>query len=243
MQTTFFGLTEGGVSALFGSLGSSSGSSGSGSILAEYSSIKNGSYKKLLKAYYNMDSSSESGKVTSNISTSVDSNKVLANIKDASDELSSVANELFTNGKDSVFIKNEAGEYDKEAIYKKVNSLVDAYNELVDVAGDSKTSSVVNKLESIESTTNINSRLLAKVGITKNAKGELVVDKEKFMEANMETVKSLFNGVGSYGYQISTSASYINYMADRETTKASTYNAFGNYNYNYSSGSIYDSWF
>ena len=59
----------------------------------------------------------------------------------------------------------------------------------------------------------------------------------------MNTVKSLFNSTGSYGYSVSAQASMIDYAAERESSKANTYTVSGTYSNAYSTGSILDSMF
>lgn len=52
-MSTFFGINSSAVSTLFSS--ASSAKSGTTDILSDYYSIRNGSYKKLLNAYYSID--------------------------------------------------------------------------------------------------------------------------------------------------------------------------------------------
>ena len=59
----------------------------------------------------------------------------------------------------------------------------------------------------------------------------------------MASVKSLFNGNGSFAYRVSTYASFMNYAAEQEADKAATYTFDGNYGNTYSSGSLFDSLF
>ena len=56
----------------------------------------------------------------------------------------------------------------------------------------------------------------------------------------MNNVKTLFNGQGSYGYQISARASMVNYNAGVELSKSNTYTNVGSYSYNYSAGDIFN---
>ena len=57
------------------------------------------------------------------------------------------------------------------------------------------------------STTIANSKQLAKIGITMKNDGTLSLDKDTFMKADMNTVKNLFQGNGSYGYRVSAQSS------------------------------------
>jgi len=78
---------------------------------------------------------------------------------------------------------------------------------------------------------------LEKIGITVNKDDTLSIDKDTFLEADMTKVKNLFNGTGSYGYNVGVKASMVDYYAQYEASKANTYGSSGYYNYNYSYGS------
>ena len=67
-----------------------------------------------------------------------------------------------------------------------------------------------------------------------------VGSEKAFKSADMTTVSSLFHSTGSYGYQISASASMIYYYADLESTKSNTYQGNGTYTYNYATGELYN---
>ena len=257
----FYGLTDvNAANTLFSSLGSSSSrygsvsTGGSNNILADYASIRNGSYYKLLKAYYkdvdSSGSSSLSQMVNSSTSISKDSTKKLARIEDSAEELKEAADAMLSKGKDNVFqkvdVKQEDGtvkqDYDKDAIYKMVNKFVDSYNSLLEETEDANTKSVTRNVSQMENLTEINKKALDKIGITVKKDGSLSIDKDEFMKADMENVKKLFNGTGSYGYSVSAKASMVDYYAQNEASKANTYGSSGAYNYNYTYGSNYSSY-
>lgn len=254
----FFGVHDPGtVSSLFSSLNTSSrsGSVSPTSFLADYASIRGGSYFKLLKTYYNSDDNSRVAKLaekTTKSTTSVakDETKKLTKIENSAEALKSSADALITKGSNSVFakkeIKQEDGtvktDYDREAIYNKVNDFVKNYNGLLDQAEDTNTKSIQRNLEQMTSLTDSREKTLNKIGITVNKDDTLSIDKDTFLKADMETVKNLFNGAGSYGYSVSSKASMIDYQAQHEASKANTYGRAGSYNYNYSYGSNYSSY-
>ena len=98
------------ISMLFSSLGSSSKSTNSGTLginLSDYASIRSGSYSKLMKSYYKLDSNdtktSAKDKTNTSTSTSKDSAKTLANIESAAEELTASAKELYSTKSNSVF--------------------------------------------------------------------------------------------------------------------------------------------
>ena len=252
-MTNYFSINSDYVSTIFSSLNTNNNNtnnfmtSGIYSLTSEYASIKSGSYKKLLNAYYSDDSKKE---ISSSIATTADSAKKLTSIKSSADSLVDSAKALYTSGKNSMFNKiekkddagNVTSEYDKDAIYKAVKAFVDDYNGVLDSTEKSNTSSIVNNVKGMITTTSTNSKLLAKIGIDINADSTLSIDREKFDKADMSTVKSLFNGNGSYGYQIGVRGSMIDKNVQNETSKSNTYSATGNYTYNYASGDMYNYW-
>lgn len=235
-------------SMLFSSLSSNSSSNNTNSIsssftfLSDYASIKNGSYGKLLKAYYTKTSDNDTTTSSANkysskpgASTSEDTAETLAKVQSSTDSLKESADALLETGSKSVF-KSE----DEDAVYDAVATFVNDYNSVLKATDDVNSTSVLQQTLSMVNTTKANENLLNKVGITINEDNSLSLDKDTFKAANESTVKTLFNNTGSYGYSVSASASFINYKADSEASKANTYNTTGNYNSNYTSGSIFD---
>lgn len=253
---SYFGLSDiNSVNTLFSSIGggfSKGGTISAGnSILADYASIRSGSYHKLLKAYYNKDENSAlSEMVNSSTATSKDSAKQLTRIENAGESLKESADELITRGSKDVFkkvpIKAEDGTtavgYQTEEIYKKVNSFVEDYNNLVEATEESNTASIARASAQMINLTNANERMLEDIGITINDDDTLSIDKDTFMAADMNKVKSLFNGTGSYGYHVGVKASMVDYYAQYEASKANTYGRTGSYNYNYNYGSNYSNY-
>lgn len=252
-------------SFLFSSMNSSgSGSGGMGNLnfLSDYKSIKNGSYGKLLKAYYNKMDKESAGSTESKDNSSklsdiltADSAKKYAAIDKAADKLKESADALINKGKDSLFqekdvtVKNEDGtttttkKYDMDAIYKSVSSFVSDYNSLIKATANSGSAAVSNAVSNMTNITNLYSKTLEKVGITVGLDNKLTIDEDKFKAADMDKLKSTFNSSPSFAYSISSQASFIDFAATREASKASTYNYMGNYNNNFSSGNIFNSFF
>lgn len=248
-------------SYLFQSMSTGSGGGmGNLNFLSDYASIKNGSYGKLMKAYYaeTGNSAKSASKTSSNkksISTASDDTKTLANIEKAAEGMKEVADDLLATGSDSVFRKvsvtrkdefgfeNTTKEYDVDKIYKAVSSFADKYNKVIDAVEKSETQSIVNKTLSLVNMTEANKDLLAKVGITIGEDGDLSIDEKTFKAADMNTAKSLFNGNNSYAYRVSAQASLIDYAASRESNKSNTYTFTGNFSNNYSTGNLMDALF
>ena len=218
---------------------------------SDYATIQNGSYTKLMKAYYTKEASgdSSSSSVSAATSTSKDSSKTLANIESAAEDLKKASETLRrTNGDKSLFTKKQTTdkdgkvsyEYDTDKIYKAASDFVDSYNKMLKEGGDSNTNSILRSTKSMVNLTRANSNMLSKVGITIGTDNKLSIDETAFKKADMNTVKSLFHTTGGFGYQTSVQAGMIESYAKSEAEKANTYNKSGMYTYNYATGEIYN---
>lgn len=246
-------------SYLFSSLGSSSSTSGSTNLnfLSDYAAIKNGSYGKLMKAYFSSDVSDEVSSLVKSSSKSISSEekKALTRVQSASDALKESADALLETGKESLFTKKEVTstdesgvesttkEYDVEAIYKAVKGFVDDYNDVINAVDDAGNEKVTNRAVSLANITGSNEDLLNDIGITINDDCTLSLDEKAFKNADMATAKTLFNGTGSYAYRVSAQASLIDFAADSEATKANTYTASGTVDSTGSVGNLFSSYF
>lgn len=256
MSINIMGKTN--YSFLFSGLNTGSSSGANLNFLSDYASIKNGSYGKLMKAYYNEAGNSAVNKLagSTNKNTVTKAEKTaLSKVQTATDALKESADILLENGSKSVFaqkdittkdkngVETTVKGYDTDAIYKAVNNYVSDYNSVINAANDSENDKVITKASSLATSTYSNRNLLSKIGVTINEDSTLSIDKDTFMKADMATVKSLFNGNGSYGYRASAQASLINLAADREATRNNTYTLSGTLNTAYNSGNLFDSIF
>ncbi len=245
------------VSTLFSSLGSSK-STGSGLFginLSEYASIRSGSYGKLMRSYFSMDSTKGTSKsddstkntiedLATTTSTSKDSTKTLAAIESDAKELTDSAKALYTRSNNKVFTKESGGSYDTDKIYKAVKRFADDYNSMLDTAGKSSTNRISRSVSSMKNETSYNEKPLKEIGITVDEKtGRLSVDETTFKSADTEKIKNLFNGTGSYAYSVATKAAMTESYAKSEAAKSNTYTKNGTYNYNYNSGNIFTDMF
>lgn len=245
------------VSTLFSSLGSSK-STGSGLFginLSEYASIRSGSYGKLMRSYFSMDSTKGTSKsddstkntiedLATTTSTSKDSTKTLAAIEYDAKELTDSAKALYTRSNNKVFTKDSGGSYDTDKIYKAVKRFADDYNSMLDTAGKSSTNRISRSVSSMKNETSYNEKPLKEIGITVDEKtGRLSVDETTFKSADTEKIKNLFNGTGSYAYSVATKAAMTESYAKSEAAKSNTYTKNGTYNYNYNSGNIFTDMF
>ena len=240
-------------SFLFSGLSSTASNAASSNWLADYASIKNGSYAKLMKAYYGKENTA-SKTAASDITKKDTTKKALAKVETATDALKESADTLLAAGKNDLFAqkdittKDENGietttkGYDTSAIYNAVNSFVKNYNSVMAAVDDVSDTTVNNRTESLGNTTIANSKQLAKIGITMKNDGTLSLDKDAFMKADMSTVKSLFQGNGSYGYRVSAQSSMINFAADHASTRSSLYTGSAGYTGLYNAGNLFSSY-
>ena len=222
------------------------GSMGNLNFLSDYASIKNGSYGKLMKAYFNMKdgnkdkTASVGGKKENQIaSTSADTTKALAKMQSSTDSLKESADALLKTGKDSVF----KGDTVTDEAYKAVSAFVTDYNSVLSASDNISSTSILSRTANMVQATANKESALAKIGITVGKDNSLSIDKDTFMKADVADVKNLFNSHNSYAYRVSAQSSLINFAADNEAAKANTYDFTGAYSNNYSAGSIFNSFF
>ena len=242
------------ISTLFSSLSSSgtgffgTGSASSSNLLADYYSIKNGSYGKLMKSYYNQlnestaSSTSKSSSTDKTASTNTTKATVAKDVKSAADTLKTSANAMLDSklyakvtSTDEDGNKTEAVDTDK--VFKAASDFVDSYNKMLKSGAKSDSSMVKSNISSMTSNTTVNSKALANIGITINEDKSLSIDEEKFKNANMNDVQSLFGSRGGYGYQIAALATSASFAASNSFT--SGYTSTGSYTYSGAS-SYYD---
>ncbi len=235
-------------SNMFGS-GSSSTSSFY-SNLGEYSSIRNGAYRKLVKSYYKKMNSTDSdttdksttGSTGKNTKVNSTGTVALSTVKSEASDLVTSAKKLTATGKDSLFASEE--KYDADATYKAVSNFITQYNDTVDALSKVTSTAVKNAGNHMQNMTNIMSKGLSKVGITVGTDGKLTVDEQKFKAADMSKVKALFNGSSSYAGVVSSAAGRVASQAGNQISQlgGGLYGSNGYYN-SYYSGSLYNGYF
>ena len=192
-----------GVNNIFGSLSGSS----AGINLGDYASIKNGSYKKLLKAYY---------KEQDNKTSKVDS-KDAKTEKKQNEQMSSTASDLNTAARklmDSKLLAEKTDEQgnktiDRDNLVKNMKSFVESYNNTLDEAVKSDNNSV---LRSAVWTTNMmkkNSGILEDAGIKIGEDNKLTLDEDKLRKADTSVLNTLTQGHSSLIGRVAQKASSI----------------------------------
>jgi hypothetical protein len=199
-------------SSLFSSLSSSS----TGLDLTDYAAIKNGSYGKLMKAYYKNQEASKT-------SESGDSKQTLTLMKSSATALQSSTTALMDESLwEKKLVKKtdettgevtEEEDYDWDAITKAVKNFVSDYNTVIGKAADSETKDILRSAARMTSVSAEMSKLLNQVGITIGSDNKLEVDEEKLKSASVGTLKTLFTGSHSFADKMSQKATAISRAA------------------------------
>ncbi|MBQ9120631.1 MAG: flagellar filament capping protein FliD [Lachnospiraceae bacterium] len=255
INTNYFNYTSSMFSSF--SVNSSNGSNASSSLLGDYMSIRNGSYKKLLTAYY-AKQKAEGKENSSSTEKQNDTQKALLStaktdataLKNAADKLTSRS--LYT--KVTKTTKDETtGEtttttdYDRDAITKAVKAFAESYNKTLDSAAEQDNLTILRKAAYMTKSTAANRGNLSEIGVTVGQDNKLTVDEEKLKKADIYMVKSLFEGSYSYAGNASKRAGDIASMAEQliknaSKSNASTYTSSGKYSAA-STGDLYDAAF
>lgn len=202
--------------------------------LSDYASIKNGSYGKLLKAYYT-EVPSEGTETLSKPSAykeygkynsleMEEEKKALESTQVKAKELSNSATALMERGSKSVF-KNE----DMDEVYTAVSDMVKDYNSLLEEADNVGTTEVTKTVEKLSDVMEGYEEQLKGFGITTGEDNKLSIDKDTFIKADFQKAKELFNGQSSLSYLVATRATSLANTAYSESNSASLYNINGGY--------------
>lgn len=191
----FFGLSSGSGNTTNDSFGFS---------LADYASIKNGSYRKLLASNYaNEEKAAAEAKKT-------DTKQSLTAISDTASGLKNsidAVQKLFETKKDENGFKHVS--YDEDKMYKAIKDFIDNYNSTIDEASKSDNKTLLRAAKNMVSFTEANKNALDDIGITVGSDNKLSIDKDKFKDASKGSVQSIFQSSGGYAEQISAKASSL----------------------------------
>ncbi len=233
-------------------INASGGVAGLAGLVSDYNTIKNGSYNKLVKAYYakmgdetkSVSKSKGKGSVDTTdypwsdsqtpLTSKKEASKEYTKISDAVSSLKSAAGALSEDARTDLFAGN-GKEADRDKINAAVSDFVDSYNSLMKAAGSSSSSSVKSRAEMMMGTSVGYFNQLHRVGITVEESGKLSLDKDKLAAAGTDSIKSLFQGHNTYADKVSSNASFIESGAAGAASNTQTYSANGSNNLSYSS--------
>lgn len=191
---------------------------------SNYASIKNGSYKKLVKSYYSQqaDSPIKTNNKTEKketLKTNSDSSG-LAKMKTEADELKSATKDL----ENPDLWKQKNGSYDKEKIVDAIKKFAKEYNGTIDQSSKVTSKDVTQQTGYMKSMTNTMSKVLSNVGVNVECDGKLTVNEDALKNADIKDLKATFSGSYSYASQIEKNAGAISSAATRN---ASLYSSAG----------------
>ncbi len=186
--------------------------------VSDYAMIKNGSYTKLLKAYYAQEKAqkaSGNGDSQPKLTLMAGSAGAMAKSASALNQTSLWEKKTITEKDDVAGEEVQKIDYDWNAITKAVKNFIENYNSTVDGAGESNTKDVLRHGAWMTKTTSINEGMLGKVGISIGKGNKLELDEEKLKSANIADLRTLFVGRNSYADQMASKGNSIANAAAR----------------------------
>lgn len=205
----------------------------SGNLLSDYASLKNGSYGKLMKAYYKqLDAEkASSGDTQQKLTLMRSGADALKKSADALNDPSLWEKKKFKIKDEETGEETEAEDYDWDAITKSVKSVIGNYNSLVEHLGSSDTKIILRNAAWMTNITDKAKNLLSKAGITIGKGNKLELDEDALKAADVTTLKSLFTGYGSFADKIAQKADNISREAANAASRAkgATYTRNGAY--------------
>lgn len=270
----FYGLNSNTSSNFFNSmLGTNSNNSMFQSLtasLGDYAAIKNGSYRKLVQAYYEKQSKETSDTTrankTENTATDIEqiygatmnggavtdtNKKQMVEMKSQADSLKKSADALMERGTKSLFRKEDvkdsttgeiSSQFNTEKIYQAVKKFAEDYNSLLSKTSESDSNSILRKGVTMIQDMAAYEDSLQELGIQMKEDGTLAIDEEVFKKADMQDVKSMFNGSISVSAKIYQKASDIYNLSANAALSNSLYNNEATY-INTLSGTLYNNYF
>lgn len=212
--------------------------------LSDKASIRNGTYKKLLKSYYGTNktsgSSSSSSSNTSSTETSKKKNvldtileekknpKVSKDVQKSNENLktglSNLNESVSALQSDKIYTDTENGQSAESKVASALKYFVSDYNNTISAAKGSTLSRQTSYVANMMSTTSANADKLSEIGITVNTDGTLEFNREKMNEAGVSKVQELFSSenIMSYGSTISSRLRFAGSTSSTNSTTGST---------------------
>lgn len=211
-------------------------SSGSGNFFADYASIKNGSYAKLMKSYYGKvygSSTSTAGGKKSSSSNVLDkileerrNPKVSEEVQKANANLTSGISSLKSSVSvlqdEKTYTDTEKGQTAEEKVVSAMKAYVSQYNDVVSTAKHSTLSGKTSHVASVMRSTSQNADKLAEMGITINSNGTLRINEGKLKATDISKVQELFSNknVTSYGSTVMSRLQFAGIAAGAKTSSS-----------------------
>ena len=194
------------------------GNSGSTNWYSDWSSIRNGSYKKLMKSYYSnvVDSSgssttasarrASSGNILDKILEEKKYPKVSEQVQEANSNLtsgiSSLKSSVSTLQSEKTYTDSEDGKTTAaDKVVSAMKDYVSKYNDVVSSAKKSTLTRQTSHVAAMMKASETNAGKLSDIGVTINRDGTLQLNESKLKAADLSKVQELFSSdnVMSYG--------------------------------------------
>lgn len=175
-------------SFLFGN--SSNTTTGNTFSLSDYAMIKNGTYKKLMKAYYADTDNSFVKSVAKSKAASQDNNVEIKKLQETSKALSESAEALYGEKGRDLYTEDK-----RDDLLKAVSGFVKDYNSTVDAVGSSDNAKVVRIGNSMAGNAVANYKLLSSIGIRVGTDSKLTLDEDTLKKAKLSSIQSVFQAL------------------------------------------------
>ncbi len=193
-------------------------------LTSDFLGIKNGSYKKLVSAYYKKQNVSDD----ETVKKEYDNRKLVAGN----------ASSLKASAEALKRTKFTSDDKDKEAALKAVKAFISDYNSVIDTADDVNDKNTLRNTVWMKNIMDKSVGLLSEVGISVGKDNKLSLDETKWGNANNSTKISLFNGKNSVADKVLYKAGQINTAAGGTVSKGGSYTASGKYSSGTTASSI-----
>ena len=164
----------------------------------------------------------QSGNKTSTSTTMLESMKSdYKAMKSAAQDVQNYLGHLMSTKEGSLFQKAEESK-DTSSIVKEIRSFVEDYNEMIDKMnseGGSVNQLYVKQMHNFVVT---NKSRLENIGITENNNGILTVDVAKLKEADLDKLKDVFQGEGSFAAKVAERSKRVEENADTNLNSLNT---------------------
>lgn len=220
-------------SSLFSSLGSSAGSAASSNWLGDYAMIKNGSYGRLMKAYYaeakassttTSNGKSNSSNVLDKILEEKRNPKVSKEAQKANASLTSGLSSLKTSvsalQNSKTYTDTENGQSAADKVSSALKAFVSDYNDVVTAAKNSTLTNKTAYVANMMNNTAANADALAELGIKVRANGTLQYNDVKLKAEDVSKAQELFSSqnILSYGSTVASRLQFAGAASGTNTT-------------------------
>lgn len=213
---------------------SSSSGGGNSNFFSDYASIKNGSYRRLMKSYYgkangagssSSGSKSRSNNVLDKLLEEKKNPKVSKEVQEANANLtagiSSLKSSVSTLQNDKTYTDTPNGSTAADKTVSAVKDYVTSYNNLVTAAKGSTLTSKTSHVANMMSATAANKDKLAEIGVKVNANGTLTLNEAKLKAVDTSKVQEVFSKDDKMSYG-SAVASRLRFAGTASTTSTGT---------------------